>query len=120
MRYHASVDLHHLAFRTTRLPALHDFYERVLELPRVKVTESGSVWLRVGTAVLMLEARPAEEASVREDTLELVAFRVSVEQRTRLLARLRAHGVEPEAATEHTTYVRDPDGRRIGLSTYPL
>ena len=29
-------------------------------------------------------------------------------------------GVAVEAATEFTLYVRDPDGRRVGLSSYPL
>ena len=39
--------------------------------------------------------------------------------RDAIAARARERGCD-DGATEHTRYLRDPDGRRVAVSTYPL
>ena len=63
----------------------------------------------------MLEKRDEGEPAVPAGSKDLVAFAVS----SSMIARLAAAGVVVEARTAYTLYVRDPDGRRIGLSSYP-
>ena len=52
-------------------------------------------------------------------SLELVAFAVSVAERLRLRAELVSLAML-EAETEHTLYFRDPEGRRLAVSSYAL
>ena len=111
--------LHHLAFRTAQLDALVGFYRDVIGLPVVKET-GRSTWLRLDDAVLMIERAGDGEPAVPAGSLELVALAVDPVQRTSLTARLAARGIAVEGETEHTTYFRDPDGRRVAVSTYPL
>lgn len=63
----------------------------------------------------MLERRDEGEPAVPPGSKELVAFAVS----SSVTARLTEARVAIEARTPYTLYVRDPDGRRIGLSSYP-
>jgi hypothetical protein len=51
--------------------------------------------------------------------MDLVAFQVAPETRALYTERLARAGVPLEGSTDFTLYVRDPDGRRIGLSSYP-
>ncbi len=48
--------------------------------------------------------------------MELVAF--AIDDLPSWRRKLAEAGVVIEAETVHTLYVRDPDGRRVGLSTY--
>lgn len=109
--------LHHIALRTRDVERLVAFYQAWFELPVVRDARPRSVWLAVGEGVLMIERAGDEEPDVPRGCLDLVAFRVSSEQREALRARLAG---ALEAATEHTLYFRDPDGRRVGASSYPL
>jgi len=112
--------LHHLALRTRDVDRLVAFYERWFGLSVVRDARPRSVWLGVGSdAVLMIEAAEANEPTPAEGSLELTAFAVSVEQRTRVRDELVALGLL-EAETQHTVYFRDADGRRVGVSSYPL
>ena len=63
----------------------------------------------------MLERREGSEPTVPPGSKELVAFAVSRE----MIARLEEAGIAIEVRTPYTLYVRDPDGRRVGLSSYP-
>ncbi len=112
--------LHHLALRTRDVAALAAFYRAVLDLSVARETPGYSVWLALDGAVLMVEMRDADEPSVAADTRELVAFRVTPEERDAVRTRLAARGVSLDGETAHTTYFRDPDGRRVAVSTYPL
>ena len=67
----------------------------------------------------MLETRAAGEPPIDPRSLELFAFTASEAQRLTLRARLVAQQML-EAETEHTLYFRDPEGRRVALSSYPL
>jgi catechol 2,3-dioxygenase-like lactoylglutathione lyase family enzyme len=112
--------LHHLALRTQDLPRLLAFYQRWLGLAVQRDQQPRSVWLALEhDAVLMLERAAAAEPHVPLGSLELVAFAVSLAQRQTLRAELLQAGLL-EAETEHTLYFRDPDGRRVALSSYPL
>jgi glyoxylase I family protein len=109
------VRVHHVAFRTDDLQALERFYTHVLGLAVLRRNEERSVWLDAGGSILMLEKRDGDEPSVPPGSKELLAFAVSAP----MIERLAAAGIAIEARTTYTLYVRDPDGRRIGLSSYP-
>ncbi|AKV01193.1 Lactoylglutathione lyase [Labilithrix luteola] len=111
--------LHHLALRTGDLERLERFYVDVLGLAVVARTPPRSVWLDAAGTLVMLERKNRDEPSVPEGSLELVAFAVDPEGHERLASRLREAGIAIEASTSYSVYFRDPDGRRVGLSSYP-
>jgi catechol 2,3-dioxygenase-like lactoylglutathione lyase family enzyme len=112
--------VHHLAFRTPDLDALAAFYGEWLCAAVVRDDRPRALWLELGPgAVLMLELAAAAEPAPDPRSLELTAFRIEAAGRPALRARLIAAGLL-EAETEHTLYLRDPDGRRIAFSSYPL
>lgn len=109
--------IHHVAFRTHDLSRLHAFYTSLgFDTTR---RDERSAWMRAGDAVLMLEHADADEAQDLSASRELVAFQVTIEERRALTATLHTIGVPTDGATPFTTYVRDPDGRRVGFSHYP-
>jgi catechol 2,3-dioxygenase-like lactoylglutathione lyase family enzyme len=112
--------VHHLALRTRDLDALRAFYERWLGAAVVRDRRPRSLWLELGPgAVLMLEAAEPGEPAPDPCSLELIAFRIEASERPAVRERLLAAGLL-EAETEHTLYFRDLEGRRLGLSSYPL
>ncbi len=112
--------LHHLALRTRDLEELLAFYRRWFGLAIVRDQRPRAVWLAIEpAAVLMIERAEPEEPAVAEGSRELVAFAVEAEARATLRERLVAEGLL-EAETEHTLYFRDPEGRRVAVSSYPL
>jgi catechol 2,3-dioxygenase-like lactoylglutathione lyase family enzyme len=112
--------LHHLAFRTRDLAALATFYGEMLGLEVVRDASPHSLWLGLGgNAVLMIEAAADGEPGIPAASMELMALRVSVEQKDAVAQRSRDCGGF-DGETAFTVYLRDPDGRRIGVSTYDL
>lgn len=116
----ASMRVHHLAFRTDHLPRLERFYVAGLGLTVISRQDERSVWLEAGGTILMLERREPNEPPLLADSQEVVAFAVSPQDFPPLWARLAASGVSIENRTDFTVYCRDPDGRKIGLSAYPV
>jgi catechol 2,3-dioxygenase-like lactoylglutathione lyase family enzyme len=115
-----TMPLHHLALRTEDLAALARFFGDLLGLEVVRDASPHALWMGLGgDAVLMIEARTAAEPSVPAGSMELVAFRVSVEEKGRIAGRARELGCY-DGETAFTVYFRDPDGRRFGVSTYDL
>lgn len=122
--------IHHLALRTGDVGRLVAFYAGVLGLDpheRASNARSGApdredrrAWLAIGDAVIMIEAREGSEPAVPDGSKELIAFTVTEAEREGWRARLAKAGVAVEARTEHTLYFRDPDGRRVAVSSYPL
>jgi glyoxylase I family protein len=112
--------VHHLAFRTGDLARLEHFYVDALGLALVRRHDGRSLWLDAGGTIVMLELRDEGEPAPPEGSKELVAFAVEPDARALYIDRLGRAGVAVEASTEFTLYVRDPDGRRIGLSSYPV
>ena len=111
--------LHHLALRSPQPEALSAFYVDLFHLPIVRRQPHG-LWLGLGSAVLMIERAGPDEPPVSPQDLALIAFAVTPEDQVRLRARLAERGVTVESETAWTLYFRDPDGRRLGVSTYPL
>jgi catechol 2,3-dioxygenase-like lactoylglutathione lyase family enzyme len=112
-----SLRLHHVALRARDPSVTTDFYASVIGLPVVRRdTERGSVWLDARGVVLMIEQAEAGEPPVPPHGKELLAFAIDDREAWRL--RLEAAGVAIEAETAHTLYFRDPDGRRVAVSTY--
>jgi catechol 2,3-dioxygenase-like lactoylglutathione lyase family enzyme len=123
MRRKARLRIHHIAMRTADLERLERFYVDVLGFAVVRRRQGArpeSVWLDAGEAVLMLELAGDGEPAVMPGTMELVAFGVDEEDKEAWRTRIEGGGGRIEAETAHTIYFRDPDGRRIGASTYPL
>ncbi len=109
--------IHHLALRTRDLARLEEFYARVFAFPvRKRDDGRGSVWLDAEGVILMLERADVGEPVAPPGTRDLMAF--AIDDRDEWRARLTAAGVVIEDETPHTLYFRDPDGRRLGVSTY--
>jgi catechol 2,3-dioxygenase-like lactoylglutathione lyase family enzyme len=101
--------------RTADVSRLERFYVEVLCFPVIRRDEArGSVWLDADGAVLMIEPAEVGEPRIAPGTRELLAFVVADKEAW----RSRLPGVEAE--TQHTLYFRDPDGRRLAVSDYPL
>jgi glyoxylase I family protein len=113
--------VHHLALRTADLARLERFYVEALGLAVIRRQDGGrSVWLDAGGAIVMLERSDDGEPPIPAGSKELVAFTVAPETRASCIDRLAGAGVSVEASTEYSIYVRDPDGRRVGVSSYPV
>ena len=114
------LSLHHLALRTSDVSTLAAFYTQMLGLEVVRESSPRSVWLGLGEgAVLMIEARDAGEVPAATGSMELVAFRVDDDAKAAVRRRAAERGCA-DGETEFTVYFRDPDGRRVGVSTYDL
>ncbi len=103
--------------RTNDLARLEGFYAGPLGLLLLRRDGArGSVWLDAGGAILMLEQADAAEPHIAQGTKELVAFAVDDKEAWR--RRLETAGVVIEDETPFTLYFRDPDGRRVAVSTW--
>jgi catechol 2,3-dioxygenase-like lactoylglutathione lyase family enzyme len=108
------VRIHHVALRTASLPPLEEFYRSVLGFTVVRRDDARcTVWLDAGDSVLMLERAEPGEPPVLRGSMELLAFAVDDKEAWR-------SRVAVEAETAHTLYFRDPDGRRLAVSSYPF
>jgi glyoxylase I family protein len=111
-------NLHHLAFRTSDVAALVSFYREMLGLEVVRESLPRSVWLALGHgAVLMIERRDDDETPVATGSNELIAFAAADDVREAVRQNALASDCY-DGETELTVYLRDPDGRRIGVSSY--
>ncbi len=113
--------LHHLALRVSDCERARVFYGDLLGLPELRRDAAQgtlrAVWLRAGDAVLMLERRlrgSGPEAGSGH-VLALAADDLPAWE-----ARLFTAGVAIVDRTSHTLYVQDPDGHRVGLSSFQL
>lgn len=111
--------VHHLAFRTADVPRLEHFYANVLGLAVLRRDELRSVWLDAAGTIVMLERWDGTEPAPDRTSKELVCFAIAPEQHAAVHARLVSEGIAIEARTACTLYFRDPDGRRVGVSSYP-
>jgi len=114
----AMARLHHLALRTPDVPRLVAFYREWFGFVVARESLPRAVWLALEPgAVLMIERASPDEPAVPLASLELAAFAVSAHERAVLREKL-VHANKLEAETQHTLYFRDPDGRRVGASSY--
>ncbi len=111
--------IHHLALRVADVERARAFYADLLGLAELRRFEEAgflrSLWLKAGDTVLMLERR-LRGAGPAEGSGHLLAFPVDDLQAWG--ERLAAAGIAVEDRSEHTLYVRDPDGHRVGLSDF--
>ena len=111
--------VHHIALRTGDVEALVRFYGSTLGLDVIRRGgQAGSVWLDAGGTIVMIERADEAEPTVPAGTMELVAFAVQDKEGWR--ERLKAASVAIESETAYTLYFRDPDGRRVAVSSYEL
>lgn len=110
--------VHHLAFRTLNLPQLVAFYRDVLRLPPGRTQPSYSQWFVLGPTRLMIELADEDEVPMPGGLDLALCVPVTAAEQAALVARLAAAGTPIEARTAATVYFRDPDGRRLGASTY--
>jgi glyoxylase I family protein len=114
---------HHLALRVADPGRSASFYAGLLGLVE-RARHHGpdgalrSVWLQAeGGLVLMLEKTLAGEGP-EQGSGHLLAF--AVDDLAGWDARLAAAGAIVRGRSAHTIYFCDPDGHRLGVSTYPF
>ena len=110
--------VHHIALRTQNLSRLELFFSEVFRAKVLRRQEQRAVWFQIGTGVLMLEIAEAGEPAVPAGSMELLCFPIEGSDLASFRERLAEAGVAVEAETPFTLYFRDPDGRRLGVSTY--
>jgi catechol 2,3-dioxygenase-like lactoylglutathione lyase family enzyme len=122
MRYHPRIPvrIHHVALRVADCERAAAFYSGLLGLPeRRRLTDDGgalrAIWLDADGALLMLE-RALRGGGDAAGSGHLLAF--AIDDLAAWQRRLAAAGIAVEDRTEFTLYVRDPDGHRVGLTTY--
>ena len=110
--------IHHVAFRTLDPASLARWYLDVFELPTAAAPRPDAAWLQLDDGMLMIERASAGEPTVPRGSLEFIALRVTAAERDAFVRRCERLGVAIEQRTEWTVYVRDPDGRRVGVSCF--
>lgn len=120
--------LHHLAIKAVDPARVAAFYRDVLglaELTRHHLPdgELRSVWLACGDAIVMIEraTRPAARTPAFADDrpgLHLVALTMAAAEREAWRQKLARAGHPVVHETAHTLYVQDPEGNRVGLSSF--
>jgi catechol-2,3-dioxygenase len=111
--------LHHLALRVTDVDHVASFYQSTFALAVVRDERPRALWLGLGgDAVLMIERREDDEPAPSPRSRELIALRVCAEHKAAIREQAVASGCF-DGETDHTVYLRDPEGRRVGASTYP-
>jgi catechol 2,3-dioxygenase-like lactoylglutathione lyase family enzyme len=114
------VRIHHLALRVRDPEAAAAFYTKVVGLREVRRFAEGdllrSVWLAAENTLLMLE-RSLRGAGTADGSAHLLAF--AVDDLASWEDRLTRAAVPISDRTEHTLYFCDPDGHRLGVTTFP-
>lgn len=122
--------VHHLAVKAADVERVARFYRDVLGLAeeRRHQDDAGalrSIWLRAGASILMIErstqsgaaqASHAERSEFSADPpgFHVLALSIDPSDGPALAAELAiVH------RTDYTLYVLDPEGNRVGLSSYP-
>ena len=111
--------IHHVALRVADVARALGFYAGVLGLQELERRGSSdglaAAWLEAGEIVLMLEQRLRGQGA-GAGSAHVLAFHI--DDVAAWETRLAAAGVAIDDRTPHTIYVRDPDGHRVGLTTY--
>lgn len=119
--------LHHLALGARDIERVAAFYRDLLGLREAsRHHEPGgelrSIWLDLGGPVLMIEQteEPARRVQGVGAGPFLLAMSANVRERDELERSLTNAGVPIDSRTAHTIYLRDPEGNRVAISSYPL
>jgi len=118
--------LHHLALGAHDVEGVAAFYRDLLGLSeqRRHFYDDGrlrAIWLELADALLMIEHTEQALRSVEGvgSGPFLLALSVTPAERARLERALERGGHAIEARSQYTSYTRDPEGNRVGLSHYP-
>ena len=122
--------VHHIAIKTHDLEGLTAFYVRTLGLREAKRHEDEgglrSIWLECASAIVMIERSEMDGGDRRGEDFRrdapgfhLLAFHIDGAQREAWREHLRGLGHRIQDETAFTLYVQDPDGNRVGLSSWP-
>jgi catechol-2,3-dioxygenase len=104
--------------RTADVERLQSFYVGVLGFSVRQEARAGSVWLDADDVVLMIERAADGERAVTPGTMDLLAFTMGDDTKERWRERIERSGTRIEDETAYTLYFRDPDDRRIAVSSY--
>ncbi len=123
--------VHHVALKTIDVENTAAFYRDVLGLKEVShhTDDRGalrSIWLSVegDPLIVMIERSTTGGPTTRrfEDDppgLHLLAFRIAASDREAWRDRLERAGRAIVHETRFTLYALDPEGNRVGLSSFP-
>ncbi|EQA37724.1 hypothetical protein LEP1GSC047_3446 [Leptospira inadai serovar Lyme str. 10] len=108
--------IHHIAIATDRIDLLKSFYGSLpgIEFEKDHLFSDGSIrssWFRSGEALIMIEREEFRKGP------QALVFRANSSDNKKLIEK--QFGDRIESRTEYTIYLRDPDGNRIGFSSYP-
>jgi len=111
--------VHHIALRVRDCAVSARFYEQAFGLRETRRIESEdrtrAVWLLAGDVVLMLEFALRGEGPV-EGSGHVLIFETP--DLAAAEERFRSLGIAVTDRTPYTLYVSDPDGHRVGVSTF--
>jgi catechol 2,3-dioxygenase-like lactoylglutathione lyase family enzyme len=111
--------IHHIALRVQDCSVSARFYEQTFGLREIRRIESEdglrAVWLAAGETVLMLELSLRGQGPA-EGSGHVLVFPTS--DLAAAEERFIALGVAVKDRTASTLYVSDPDGHRVGVSTF--
>jgi catechol 2,3-dioxygenase-like lactoylglutathione lyase family enzyme len=125
--------IHHIALKTTDVERIAAFYRDVVGLREMRRNDDErglrSIWLETAGVILMIErsgrtegeggGRDLRDFSDDPPGLHLIAFSIASSTRTAWREHLVSSGHAVVAETKFTIYTRDPDGNRVGLSSWP-
>jgi catechol 2,3-dioxygenase-like lactoylglutathione lyase family enzyme len=119
--------VHHLALGARDVKRVATFYRDLLGLREVYRHHEPdgslrSIWLDLGGPVLMIE-RTGEPVRLVQGAGAgpfLLALAAAPSERSMLEKSLGASGFPVDSRTKHTIFLRDPEGNRVAISSYPL
>jgi catechol-2,3-dioxygenase len=119
----AGMRVHHVAIQVADLETCARFYREVLGLEAVEAAREGVAWFKLGDALLMLEpvdgAVLADPFTTDRPGIHLLAIAIGPNEHVAWEERLQRANEQIEQRTAFTIYLRDPEGNRIALSSWP-
>ena len=122
--------LHHMALLSSDVEATINFYQGILEFPLTELFENrdyqGSTHfffdIGNGNYLAYFDFPGLDLGEYREvlGGLHHIAISVTPEQFERLVAKVRAAGIEVHVVNGDSAYFPGPDGERLELLSYPL
>ncbi|WP_411821307.1 VOC family protein [Leptospira sp. 'Mane'] len=108
--------IHHIAIGTQSVQVLSNFYKKIPNCIFLKENlcpnseEVRSVWFQISKTILMIEDGNKEAARA-------LVFQCNEEDRANWKTFLNSVSVSER--TEFTIYFSDPDGNKLGISSFP-
>jgi catechol 2,3-dioxygenase-like lactoylglutathione lyase family enzyme len=115
--------IHHVAIFARHVEKTAAWYRAFLGAPEKTRHQDAqglrSIWLQLSHGViLMVERWPFDDDDPQKSD-SLVAFAIEKNARTTWMEKARTMGCTVEDQTPFSFYVRDPEGRTLGLSHFP-